>query len=443
MLVISIGYVLSDGIPFAYIVETGDQYMFNKSNNRKYIVLILAVFFAGEHILSKRLSSLQDYNFGQQNLNSLNVSNLANRSTVLPKAVIKDLKAKKEVNVLLNDPAMPHTWGLKQTQVQKAWSISQGSKEIVVAVIDTGIDINHEDIKNNLWKNPNPTKGDIHGWNFARDNNDLSDNHGHGTHIAGIIGAEGGNGKGISGVAPQVSLMILKYYDPSNPGADNLKNTIHAIHYAIDHGAHIINYSGGGLEYSAEERAAIERARRRGILFVAAAGNEKSNSDVKKYYPADYDLDNIISVTALDQKTRVLPSSNYGTETVDIAAPGNNIYSTLPNGRYGYMTGTSQATAFVSGVAALILAHHKEYKPFQVAKYLKNTGDIVDSLKTKTQFSRKLNSYRALSILDRGVGATGVIATNNVSNSFNPSTGSNNNSESLNNFAQSLLKNIE
>lgn len=424
--------------------------MLKQTGFRKFTVLALASFFLGEHLVSQRLHSLQDYDLGQATEFSVDASAAGARSTVLTDAVVRPGSNKKEVSVILNDPAMTHAWGLKQTDVKKAWSITQGSKNVVVAVIDTGVDVEQEDLKNNLWINPNPTKGDIHGWNFVADNHDLSDNHGHGTHIAGIIGAEGGNGKGISGVSPQVSLMILKYYDPQSRGSDNLKNTIRAIHYAIDNGAHIINYSGGGLEYSAEERAAIERARRRGILFVAAAGNEKSNSDIKKYYPADYDLDNIISVTALNQNQEVLPSSNYGVKTVHIAAPGNNIYSTLPNNRYGHMTGTSQATAFVSGVAALILAHHKDYKPYQTAKYLKNTGDLLDGLKDKTQYSRKLNSYRALSILDKGVGATGVVAANNsnLNTTFNPSSQQQakqeaNASGSLESFANSLLKKIQ
>lgn len=428
--------------------------MLKQLSFRKYSLLLLSVYFLGDHISSQRISSLNEHDLSQATGASVVSAPAGVRSTILTDAnVAPKQSGKKEVNVLLNDPAMPHTWGLKQTDVQKAWKISQGSKKVVVAVIDTGVDIKQEDIKNNLWINPNPTKGDIHGWNFVNDNNDLSDNHGHGTHIAGIIGAEGGNGKGISGVSPQVSLMILKYYDPNSRGSDNLKNTIRAIHYAIDNGAHIINYSGGGLDYSEEEKAAIERARRRGILFVAAAGNERSNSDIKKYYPADYDLDNIISITALDQKQQILPSSNYGVQTVHIAAPGNNIYSTLPNNRYGYMTGTSQATAFVSGVAALILAHHQDLKPYQIGAYLKNTGDLIDGLKDKTATSRKINSYRALSILGQGMGATGVIATNssNLNTTFNPSSQQqarqarreSQKEGSLESFANSLLQKIQ
>lgn len=354
------------------------------------------------------------------------------RTTKLGKAKPGKVK-KNETSVLINDPNMTEKWGLKLTDSSKAWNITQGSKKIVVAVIDTGLDIKHEDITSNLWINPgesgldkngkdkasngvdddnNGYVDDLHGWNFVTDNNSLVDNHGHGTHISGIVGAVGGNGKGISGVSPKVSLMTLKYFDPKSLGANNLENTVKAIHYAIENGAQIINYSGGGTDFSLKEKEAIVRAQKKGILFVAAAGNERSNSDQNKYYPADYDLDNIISVTAIDPSKNILPSSNYGQITVDIAAPGQQIYSTLPNGKYGPMTGTSQATAFVSGVAALIMAHNSDYDAAKVAKYIKNTGDVVDSLKGKTRYKKKLNSYRALSILDQGVSATGVVAEN-------------------------------
>lgn len=422
-------------------------------------ISLLSLFFLGDHFFAQR--SLD------KNYNELSFATTAAplRTTEISKAIVTDLK-KKDVSVLLNDPAMNKKWGLVQNQIGKAWKISQGSKKIKVAVIDTGIDINHEDLKGNLWVNQGETGfddqgrdkatngidddgngfvDDVYGWNFVKNNHDLSDNHGHGTHIAGIIGAVGGNGKGISGVSPEVSLMILKYYDPKGYGEDNLKNTIKAIHYAIDNGAHIINYSGGGLEFSKEEKEAVEKARKRGILFIAAAGNERSNSDIKKYYPADYGLDNIISVTAIDDQTRVLPSSNYGVLTVDIGAPGNNIYSTLPNNKYGFMTGTSQATAYVSGVAALVLAHHTDYKPIQVSKYLKTTGDIVDSLKGKTRYNRRLNSYKALSMLDSGVSATGVIAENtaNMNTKFTSSQEDQKPLQAFKGFGESLIRAIQ
>ncbi|PIT99000.1 MAG: serine protease/subtilase [Bdellovibrionales bacterium CG10_big_fil_rev_8_21_14_0_10_45_34] len=327
--------------------------------------------------------------------------------------------------VLLNDPAISRNWGLAGTDgkadisVFKAWNISKGSKDIVVGIIDTGIDIHHPDLKDNLWVNQGEvgldkngkdkrTNGidddnngcidDVHGCNFITGRGDVEDRHGHGCSIAGIVGAKGGNGIGISGVSPEVSLMVLKYYDPTSRGNDNLKNTIKAIDYAVRMNAKIINYSGGGLEKSDEEYSAIKRAQQKGILFVAAAGNEYSNSDQAPYYPANYGLDNIISVTAIDPKTKVLTSSNFGENTVDIAAPGEQIYSTLPGGKYGAMTGTSQATAFVTGVAALIMANNKHFDYKQVKKQILSTADFESNMKGKTRTSGKLNSFAALAI---------------------------------------------
>lgn len=356
------------------------------------------------------------------------------RTTELGKPVPTKKKPEKEVEVLLNDPAIPAGWGLKMTDAGKAWRISQGSRDITVCVIDTGADIHHPDLINNLWVNKGEvgkdakgrdkaTNGidddgdgfidDVHGWNFAKNSNDVSDQHGHGTHIAGIIGAEGGNGIGISGVSPKVSLMVLKYYDSKGTDMNNLVNTVKAIDFATNHDCNIINYSGGGIAPSTEERAAIERAMKKGILFVAAAGNERSNSDTHKYYPADYGLPNILSVTAIDREKNVLASSNYGENTVDIAAPGNDIISTLPDGKYGYMTGTSQATAFATGVAALVMANNPNLrKADQIIKYLTKTGDEDIKLAGKTRYRKRLNSYKALAIQDSDLDFNGVRVDN-------------------------------
>lgn len=354
------------------------------------------------------------------------------RTLELGKMVIDQKAPSNELNIIFNDPAInSKKWELEKTGALDAWKVSQGSRDIVVAIIDTGCDINHEDLKGNIWINPGETgldsKGrqkatngvdddnngfidDVNGWNFVNNNSLLTDTHGHGTHIAGIIGAEG-NGKGSIGISPKVSMMILKYYDPKTP-TDNLKNTVAAIKYATKMKAHIINYSGGGLEYSEDEKGAIKEAQSQGILFVAAAGNERSNSDKHKYFPADYGLPNIISVTAIDPKTQVLNSSNYGIETVDIAAPGEEIKSTLPNNSYGTMTGTSQATAWVSGAAAVVMAYKQNFSAQDTKKYLIATGDGSESLVNKTGSSRKLNLYKALTMLDGGIGVTGIQAAN-------------------------------
>lgn len=377
-------------------------------------------------------------------------------------------KTESETQVVMNDPAINEAWGINKADAQSAWQISKGSREIVVAVIDTGIDVQHEDLKANLWKNPgemgldkngkdkskngidddgNGFIDDVHGWNFVSSNNRLDDNHGHGTHIAGIIGAEAGNGKGIAGIAPKVSLMVLKYYDPKVPHTDNLKNTIDSIRYAIKMKAHIINYSGGGTEFSQEEKSAIEEARAAGILFVAAAGNERSNSDHHKYYPADYGLSNIISVTAIDPSTQVLASSNYGVETVDIAAPGQNILSTLPGNSYGNMTGTSQATAFVTGAAVLVMAHKENFVPEDIRKYILATGNTEVSLLSKTRTARQLNLYKALTMLDGDTGVTGVTAANTANvDRFSPTGPDRSPSDSaqgITSFGRDLMMNME
>jgi len=384
-----------------------------------------AIFSLGIHIGYQLFG---DGGAGSERLTSLGIPQVVNLDP-----------SKGEQKVILNDPSAQKNWGLMGTggasdiKANSAWEITQGDRRVVVAVIDTGIDIEHPDLAENIWQNPGETgrdsKGrnkatngidddgngyidDVHGWDFANNKNSLVDNHGHGTHIAGIIGAVGGNGIGISGVCPKVSLMALKYFDPHSKGNDNLKNTVRAIRYAVDMGANIINYSGGGTDPNDDEFEAVKYAKEHGVLFVAAAGNEHSNSDVAHYYPADYNLSNIISVTAINSFTKVLQSSNYGTKTVHIAAPGEGIYSTLPAGNYGLMTGTSQATAFVSGVAALILSHNKDFSAEQVKKQIVATADEVPGLRDKTISGGKLNSYAALA-MQPSIPATGIALANN------------------------------
>ena len=397
-------------------------------NNKKFITLAAALSLMSFGAYHKQEAPTQEQTSAQR----------TPQMELLGK-IIPGTAPKKEKDVLMTDPAMKFKWGMNGStaadiSTNLAWSISRGSKDIIVAVIDTGIDVNHPDIKNNLWKNPGETGldkngkdkatngidddgngfvDDVHGWNFVANNHNLEDNHGHGTHIAGIVGAEGDNGIGISGVAPKVSIMVLKYYDPKAKFNDNLGNTIKSIEYANKMGAKIINYSGGGLEFSRREYNAIKESREKGILFVAAAGNERSNSDIHNYFPADYNLDNIISVTAINQQAKVLKSSNYGKESVHIAAPGEDIFSLLPGGRYGQMTGTSQATAFVSGVAALVFANNNSFDYKQVRKQILITSDEIEGLRQKTKYSGKLNSYAALAIQD-AIPANGLMAAENL-----------------------------
>jgi thermitase len=311
------------------------------------------------------------------------------------------------------DPALALSWGLDQIGAPAAWKRETGNRQIIVAIIDTGADVFHPALKRNIWRNPgesgldvdgmnkamngldddgNGFVDDIHGWNFVEQSPDVTDDHGHGTHIAGIVGGQG------TGVARDVSLMILKYYDTQSQGIDNLTNTIAAIRYAIRMGANVINYSGGGMLHSREEEDMIKWASSLGVVMIAAAGNQGADSDVLPFYPAGYELDNILSVGATDRHGHLLSLSNHGTRSVDLAAPGKNIYSTLPNGEYGYMTGTSQATAFVSGVAALLLAHapHLSANPPLLIRHLTQSGRNLAALKNKTRSGSLVDVSQAL-----------------------------------------------
>jgi subtilisin family serine protease len=195
--------------------------------------------------------------------------------------------------------------------------------------------------------------------------------------------------------------MILKYYDTESAGFDNLKNTIAAIHYAVRMGADVINYSGGGVMRSQDEEEALRWAANQGVLVVAAAGNDGLNSDFHHFYPADYELPNILSVGALDRDGRLLRMSNYGRNTVDVAAPGRNIYSTLPNGQHGYMSGTSQATAFATGVAALLIANDPRlHDPAALIEHLVDHASHRADLRDRVRAGGILNAEEALRASD-------------------------------------------
>lgn len=291
-------------------------------------------------------------------------------------------------------------WGIANARAAshvdalEAWKIEKGSKNVLVAVIDTGLDANHPDLKANVYRD----KDNHYGFDFVKNGADPIDEHGHGTHVAGIIGAVANPKTGVSGVAQSVSIESVKYYADSNTGAVNLKNTVKAIEWAVNSGAKIINYSGGGPEFAEEEYLALKKAEAKGILVVAAAGNERSDTDKPEnyYYPSAYRLTNIISVAATDINNKLIRSSNWGKTKVDVTAPGENIYSTLPNGRYGFMTGTSQATAFVTGIAALLLAHDPSLTPAKIKDIIRGSVDHYPELKDKVASGGRVNAKNAL-----------------------------------------------
>ena len=284
----------------------------------------------------------------------------------------------------------------------ESWKLTRPSKKVVVAVIDTGVSEGHRDLASTIWIDQDELKrhNTVYGWNFVTDQPNPLDDHGHGTHVAGIIAADYDSKTGVSGVAPGVQIMSVKYYSDANPGSVNLRNTIKAINYAVDHGAQIINYSGGGPEFNEDEYLALKKAEYKGVLVVAAAGNEHQNVDLVEnyYYPSAYRLSNIISVAAIDINNNLLPSSNYGKTKVDIAAPGENIYSTLPGQRFGYMSGTSMAAPFVTGVAALLKSCNPRLSPTQIKSIILESVYKIPQMSDRVATGGRVDAYRALKL---------------------------------------------
>ncbi|MBK6424736.1 MAG: S8 family serine peptidase [Blastocatellia bacterium] len=284
-----------------------------------------------------------------------------------------------------NDARFREQWGLRNTgqpvnghpggkdgvdvDAVGAWQHGMGSSDLVVAVIDSGIDLKHEDLVENLWVNEGETPGngidddgngvvdDVHGYDAIANSGDPDDDLGHGTHVAGIIGAVGDNDRGVSGVNWTTRVMALRFLGAT--GGGQTSDAIACIDYILkmnERGANVrvVNCSWGSTERSAALEEAINRAIRSGVLFVCAAGNDGIDSDATPHYPSAYPNMGILSVAALSPNETIAPFSNFGELSVDIAAPGVDILSTLPDGAYGFASGTSMASPFVAGMAALV-----------------------------------------------------------------------------------------
>lgn len=286
------------------------------------------------------------------------------------------------------------TGGLADADIDamEAWELTTGSASVVVAVIDTGVDYTHPDLRDNILRN---SEGGPFGYDFINEDPDPMDDAGHGTHVAGTIGARGNNGAGITGVCQNVRIMPLKFLDVR--GGGSVSDAIECIDFAIDNGAHVMSNSWGGGGYSELLREAIQRARKAGILFVAASGNDASDNDDEPTYPASYrsECDNVLSVAASDDSDALAGFSNFGRATVDLAAPGTAIRSTLPGGAYGLLSGTSMAAPHVSGVAALILSQYPTITPIQLRTRLLANVDRPASLHGRVRAGR-LNAHAAL-----------------------------------------------
>ncbi|MDQ3233596.1 MAG: S8 family serine peptidase [Pseudobdellovibrionaceae bacterium] len=322
-----------------------------------------------------------------------------------------------------NDPSYGSQYHHKNIASNTAWEVSTGSKDVVVAVIDTGVNYNHPDLAPNYWTNPGESGADasgkdkrsngvdddrngyiddFRGWNFVKDTNDPMDDHGHGTHCAGVIGAKGNNGMSVVGVNWDVSIVGLKFID-GKTGEGDTEGALKAIEYANKMGIPITSNSWGGQvdkTYDPNEPDALKEliaaAGEQGFLFIAAAGNDGSNNDKTATLPASYNLDNIISVAATGTSDSLAFYSSYGPTTVDIAAPGTNVLSTWLSNRTQKMSGTSMAAPVVAGAAALLKATHPNWTAREIKDRLLETVDPVSSLKTRVLSGGRLNVGRAI-----------------------------------------------
>lgn len=329
--------------------------------------------------------------------------------------VIRDLGVQQP-----NDPAFQHQWALNNRgqdggkaradiDALEAWGITKGSDEVVVAVLDTGVDYTHIDLRSNMWTRPDSVPAytddeigsfnDQFGFDVSSRFSDPMDENGHGTHCSGIIGAEGDNEEGIAGVNWNVRIMPLKFL--GRGGFGSTSDAIKAINYAIDRKKHgvnvrVINASWGSTMYSRALESAIKAAGENGILFVAAAGNNGTNNDNRPHYPSNYDLPNVVSVAATDRSDQLTSFSNFGVKTVHIAAPGREIESTWLGDSYREASGTSMATPHVAGVAALILAREPNMSVAELRQRLLKAVDKLPALAGKVKSGGRLNAAKAL-----------------------------------------------
>jgi len=306
------------------------------------------------------------------------------------------------------------TGGLSGADVSavEAWDINTGN-DVVIAVIDTGVDYNHPDLRDNIWTNSGeiPNNGidddgngfvdDYYGWDFSNDDNDPVDDMGHGTHVAGIIAARGNNNIGVTGVNWRAKIMGLKFIDANQIGTTS--NAIKALNYAVAMGVRISNNSWGGGGYSQALFDSLVAANQAGHIFIAASGNNGLNSDDpanSQHYPSSYTLENVISVTATDEFDTLGGFANYGSISVDLAAPGSKIRSLWLSSGYFNLDGTSMAAPFVTGAAGLLLSIQPSLTVREIRSAILNNVDPLPSLAGTTVTGGRLNLQKTLSSIN-------------------------------------------
>jgi subtilisin family serine protease len=311
--------------------------------------------------------------------------------------------------VQATDPKFTEQWALSRIGIPQAWAITRGSSEIVVAVLDSGVEYTHIDLANNIWTRPENIKpyqdqdlgtvDDVHGYNAITNDGDPMDENGHGTFCAGIIGAECENSVGVCGVNRETQIMPLRFLNAG--GFGYLAAAVEAINYAIDRkragvNLRVINASWGLAQRSRALEDVIREAQEEGILFVTASGSSNANNDTSPRYPAGYSLGNIISVAATDMNDGLAGFSNYGPKTVQLAAPAKDILTTALGNDYQRHSGTSLAAPVVAGVAALALSAHPDLSMPQLRSLLLASVDKLPGLRGKISTGGRINAARAV-----------------------------------------------
>lgn len=369
--------------------------------------------------MQSMLSDMPEVEYAEPNFIYKIVKPIAHKNIL---SNILDVKDDNNAYYTPVDARFGELWGLRNTgnnapagvngvegadvDALRAWEITQGSRDIKIAVIDTGIDYNHPDLAEQMWTNEAELNGeegvdddgngyvdDIHGYDFANNDGDPNDGHSHGTHCAGTIGAAH-NAFGVAGVMRDVQFVGVKFLTDS--GSGSTANAIKSIDYATRVGVDIMSNSWGGGGRSEALKEAIERANDAGIVFTAAAGNSSTDNDSRPHYPSNYEVDNVISVAATTASDDIASFSCYGKRTVHIGAPGHKILSTVKDGGYASYSGTSMATPHVSGVIGLLLSQEQGLSPLEVRNRVMRTSDPVAALRGKTINSGRINAFNLL-----------------------------------------------